>query len=277
VIAIDGDQMIYSSGFAAESEPLSHALHLIKKKVEQITRDCDDPDYKIFIKGKGNFRDEVPEYKGTRSARKPSHFGDITRYMIEVLGAEQVNGMEADDKVSILLYQDFLANGGDQDECRVIVSSPDKDLKNTPGWHYNPTSRERFWVSELQATRHFCYQLLVGDNCDNIKGLPNLPKWIKDDAGIRGKGVGPVTAKKLLSTVSTAFDSLALVTFLYYQWGYSEGQSEKVTKEYFQEQGMLLWMLRDYDEIFTLDTIGAEHDEGYRQYLEGSKFKARGE
>lgn len=272
MIAIDGDQMIYASGFAAEGEPLSHALHLVKKRVEQIKADCDNSEYQLFIKGKGNFREEVPEYKGTRVGKKPSHFDDITRYMVEVLGAQKVDGMEADDKVSILLYQDYLENHGNPDLCQVIVSSPDKDLKNTPGWHYNPTTREKFWVSHLQATRHFCFQMLMGDTVDNIKGLPNLSDRTKEEFGIRTTGVGKATAKKLLSTVSTEFESLALVAYLYYCWG--EGrQTPEVTHEYFQEQAMLLWMLRDYDEVFTTDMIGDEHDEGYRRFLKGSPFQ----
>jgi len=272
VIAIDGDQMIYASGFAAEGEPLSHALHLIKKKVEQVQLDCDDTDYQIFIKGKGNFREEVPEYKGTRSARKPSHFGDITRYMVEVLGAQQVNGMEADDKVSILLYQDYLEHK-DPDECRVIVSSPDKDLNNTPGWHYNPTRRSLTWISELQATRHFCYQMLMGDTVDNVKGLPSLPEEIKKLYGIKAQGVGPATAKKLLANVETAEDSLAFVCYLYHHWGADQGYDEAITHDYLQEQGMLLWMLRDYEEVFSTYLIEDSYAEGYRQFTKGGPFK----
>jgi len=275
-VVIDGDQMMYACGFAAEGEPLSHALHLVKKKVAEIQAASKAKSYELYIKGKGNFRDDIaPEYKGTRSARKPSHFEEIKRYMIEVLGAELVDGIEADDKVSILLYQDFLESEGDPSISRVVCASPDKDLLNTPGWHYNPNKGGLFWVSELQAIRHFCYQLLMGDSVDNIKGLPYVPNEIKDAYGLKSNKVGAATARALMQFPSSEQESLAFVIFLYLFWGSEALEYAGDAMDYFMEQARLLWMLRGDDEHFTREAFDDEFNLGIRWYetaVESSKF-----
>ena len=53
-----------------------------------------------------------------------------------------------------------------------IICSIDKDLNNTPGWHYNWKSDNIYFVEKLTATRTFYKQILTGDmSVDNIPGL----------------------------------------------------------------------------------------------------------
>ncbi len=243
---IDAEQMIYACGFASKGEPLSHTLKLIKNKIEEIIKHSGADTYQVYIEGKGNFREEIAftkGYKANRKAEKPPTFEDCKEYMRNVWGAIEVEGMETDDQVSILLYENFAL--GLQD---VILSSPDKDLKNTPGWHYYPATKEKVWISENQAMRHFCFQLLTGDGVDNIPGLPYTSANTRAVYGIRKtKGCGKVSAKKILAESATWEIALEDVVVAYLSWGEEEGMSEVQTLEYFMEQARLLWMVRELD------------------------------
>jgi 5'-3' exonuclease len=254
-IVIDADQMVYSCGFAAEGEPISHTLKLLKNAVNQILKDTSADKYELFISGTGNFREELDfEYKSSRTGRKPSSYEDARTYLKDNWGAVEVDDMEADDTVSIALWKDYVGNKGDKNLCDVILSSPDKDLNNTPGWHYNPRSREIKWVSEEQAHRHFCYQLLRGDPVDTVKGLPYCTQDVVDKYGLGRwalKGCGEKTAKEIMNSLKgcTKDQQLNAVASIYTKWGRAEEMSESQTYDYFVLQGCLLWMVRELDEI----------------------------
>lgn len=247
-LIMDFDQAIYACGFAAEGEPLSHALQLIKHAIKKRIEATRVDSHEIYIEGEGNFRDSIAftePYKGSRPARKPKHFNDIRKYLIETKGAKQTEGAETDDVVSMLLYKDFIKAEGDKDKCTVLLSSPDKDLNNTPGWHHNPRTDEVKWISDSQAMRHFYFQLLTGDSTDNIPGLPDLAPIQKHLYSIKHKGVGKVTAKKILKSAAGLADPEGVVYQCYKDWGNSVGMSETQTRDYLEEQGRLLWMARD--------------------------------
>lgn len=252
-VVVDADQMIYSCGFATEGEPLSHALNLVKKKLSEIQTKCKADSLTVYIGGKGNYRDDVAftkTYKGTRLSRKPAHYEDIREYLIDVWDAVKTDGIETDDVVSILLYEDYKANDGIPEECEVICASPDKDLNNTPGWHYNYQKDRLYWVSDVQADRHFAYQMLTGDKVDNIPGLPYCTPSIIEEFGLSRaakRGCGEGSAKKIMAQVRGE-DPLYVVYRCYASWALAEG-AEKYYHEYVTEQGQLLWMLREKDDF----------------------------
>lgn len=247
-LVIDADQMIYACGFAAEGEPLSHALKLVKNKLEQIQEDCqfqDGDEMDLYVSGEGNFRDDITfDYKANRTSRKPTYYEEIKQYLIDVWGAKPCNGLEADDMVSSILWQDFKMGGEN-----VILCSPDKDLNNTPGQHYNPRTRELYWVTPEQAERHFYYQLLRGDPVDNIKGLPYCAEATIEKYGLRKssarKGCGEATAKKIMEEDNWIVNVLEA----YAEWGLQKGVSSDATLAYLEQQGQLLWMVREFDEF----------------------------
>lgn len=212
-VIIDGDQMVYSCGFASEGEPISHTLRLLRNKMEQIIADTGASEYELYLEGKGNFREALDwDYKGTRPNRKPASFDECKEYLQNVWNAKLVEGMETDDMVSIRLYE----SGTD-----TILSSPDKDLKNTPGWHYNPNKRDIFHVSEEQAERHFWFQMLMGDRVDNIKGLPYCATRTVDRLKLTKaarKGCGEATAKRIISGTSGAQEAREEVVRCYAEY-----------------------------------------------------------
>lgn len=249
-VVIDGDSIPYSVGFAAKGEPLAYVLATVKHALDNIMEESGCTERELYIKGSGNFRDDVAwskVYKGTRVSAKPPFFEEMIEYMKTHQGAIEVDGMEADDKVSILLWEDFVAWHGDRDRCQLVLSSADKDLKNTPGWHHNPRTKELYWVSTMQASRHFSYQMLAGDRVDNIPGLPVITGEIATKYGVTGGKCGEARAKKLMQTCKDGGTSL--VYDCYISYGESQGWSESQTREYITEQGKLLWMTRKLDAV----------------------------
>lgn len=255
-LVMDFDQAIYACGFATEGEPLSHATFLIDKKIEAALKETKAATYRLYLHGEGNFREDIAttvKYKGTRFDRKPSSYDDLRQYVDEKYDVSFINGMEVDDAVSILLWKDYESTAGDPEKANIILSSPDKDLNNTPGWHHNPRVGVVKWIDNTQAFRHFCFQMLTGDRVDSIPGLPDLPITYRIKHNLpRTKGIGEVTAKKLLQSSKGMYassNSLATVFDAYMEWGlYCEAMSESQIKEYALEQGRLLWMTRELDE-----------------------------
>lgn len=119
-VLIDADQIIYATGFAAKGEPVSHALSTVKAVLKRIQEECNADERKVYIKGKGNFREDIATTRGYKAHRKvtdkPDHYDAIYNYLIEHQDAIPCDGMEADDMVSILLYRDYVDCGGEDDD-----------------------------------------------------------------------------------------------------------------------------------------------------------------
>ena len=189
------DWAIYNAGFAAdkqakdtygeesylENDYKMWALGNLKACVQTILDRFPDRKYaRLFIGGKGNYRDAVAKiqpYKGNRDkAHRPKYYEELRLYLVERFGAEYSHGREADDEVSIIQFSN-------PDKSTVIVSY-DKDLKNTPGWNYNPVKKELTYISKKEADLNFIGQIPTGDSTDNIRGI---------------KGFGPKSLIKLRS------------------------------------------------------------------------------
>jgi len=250
-VIIDADQIPYACGFSCEGEPLSHALQMAKKAMQKIIADTEADEYEVFIAGEGNFREDVAVtqgYKAQRTTPRPEHWEGVRNYLKEQWGATEVDDMEVDDHVSILLWGDFIKGGS-----TLILSSGDKDLNNTPGMHYNPRTRKKYWVTRRQATRHFWYQMLAGDKVDNIPGLPNGTESLVELYPTLTrhvlKGFGDKSAKRVLEhSVSEESAVVAGIT-CYVHWAKDAGLEFSEMLEYITEQGQLLWMVRELDDL----------------------------
>jgi len=178
---IDADIICYRVGFASEDASEEVCLGRVTKLVNEIVYQelkCDD--YKAYITGKGNYRNDIAvtePYKGNRKdAKRPVHY-DAIRKHLQRLGAELVEGSEADDAVAT----EATKTGG-------WIVSIDKDLDQVAGWHYNFVKHEEYYVTEEEGLRNLFTQVLTGDRTDNIIGL---------------KGIGPKKAEKLLKDCKT--------------------------------------------------------------------------
>jgi len=195
---IDSDSLVYAVGFAVQNpdgtvEPLDHVLATVRRSVKNIIDNVPHTGYSLYLTGRDNFRMELfPEYKANRTAAKPQMYWAIRTYLEEMWQATVVNGMEADDAVSIAITEDPTS----------CVVSMDKDLLTVPGLHLNPRKLDQgvFEVSEDEAMVVFYRQLLTGDTSDNVPGVGNISKELKEKYGIPPgrRGFGPASAEAVI-------------------------------------------------------------------------------
>ena len=219
---LDSDIICYRVGFASEDVEEKFALSRVSELVHEVVfvqLECKD--YKAYITGKGNFRNEIAvtePYKGNRKdMKKPIHYDAIRKHLVEKLGAVLIEGMEADDAIAI-----EATNMGDQ----AIIVSIDKDLDQVAGLHYNFVKQELYEVTPEEGILNFYKQILTGDRVDNIIGI---------------KGVGPVKAAKLLKDCKTEKEMFDVCVKAYNDDG-QDGVARAT------ENGNLLWLLRDKDK-----------------------------
>ena len=201
--------------------PLKNALSNLKTYMNKIIDHPECTTYEVFIGGTGNFRYDVdPTYKQDRDPMgKPLHLSAMKDYMVKKYGAHRCDGMEADDVVSIHIGYDLKNN------CIVSV---DKDLRNTPGWHFNPDKLTLDYITESEADLNFYRQLLMGDSTDGIVGIA---------------GYGKAASTRILPVAMPPEDMCAVVWEHYKLKGYD--------MDYFVQQGRLLWMLREEGIMWT--------------------------
>lgn len=220
--------------------------------------------YKVYLTGKGNYREDVAtiqKYKGNREfTEKPYWFYNVRAYAIS-LGAVVVDGNEADDACSVVAYRGYLQN---PTKPTTVCVSVDKDLLNTPGYHFNPDKNEEpVLVEPLQGDRSFYQQLLKGDKqTDNIPGCQGLSKITSAKYGLRKIAtIGDKGAEGLLADCNTPVEMYERCYEVYRDW-YSEQEGwdsetntyqykswdgkdiERTVDEIMKEQADLLWMQR---------------------------------
>lgn len=209
--------------------------HRIGKDISRILFSTSSTDYRLFLSGSNNFRNELATllpYKGNRPSEKPYHLETI-REEFRWQGAETIDWLEADDLLSInsFLFPD------------TVICSSDKDLKTVPSLNYNITTGSIEQVSEDKARYNFYYQLLLGDAVDNIPSPYQL---------------GPVSAKHILENLPGLSDKDYLEKIIpayrfflrskdkdgNYKTKWYNGQE---VKDVLFEIGNLLWMRRTSD------------------------------
>jgi len=216
-------------------------IHWMRLQLFKILEDLQTKDMRLFLTGDNNFRFKlatIQPYKGHRDKEdRPYWYDELRKYLVDEWDAEIVDGMEADDKLGIVQYEDYNQaccvadyRFGPDAHTNTIISTIDKDLNMIPGWHYNFVKEERYWVDEHEALLNFYSQLLTGDVSDNILGIPK---------------VGPKTAEKLLVYCETEKEMYNVVRQCYQQ---NVDKFTPLTKlsidEIIRENGKLLWIRR---------------------------------
>lgn len=132
------------------------------------------------------FRNEVYKYapyKGTRNREikdwKERFEPVIKDYLTNEWGFITIPDMEADDILCVC------AERYSELERNWIILSPDKDLRQIAGLHYDYKKEGAipYRVTEEEAHKLFWISMLTGDNSDNVCGIP---------------GIGPVKAEAML-------------------------------------------------------------------------------
>ena len=226
-LLIDGDPIVYRIGFACQmkdketgevtAEPTPYTLYSCKAFVNGILNNTNCDTYKIFLSGKNNFRYKIREdYKANRTdAEKPVHYKLVKDYLIKQYKAQIVDGMEADDALSLSQTDD------------TVIATVDKDLLMVEGKHYNYVKETWQDVTAEEGEQFFYKQMLTGDKVDNIIGI---------------HGIGEKKATKLLNnTPREEWDKV--IIDLYLKEFNPDGFQRAV------ENAHLLWMLRKNKQV----------------------------
>lgn len=234
---------MYRAGFGAQMRgkdvPASHSLHncrsIIRKQIKYLREFFPVEQVTIFLSSddKSNFRYDVATtqvYKGNRvNSEKPVHYKEMKEFMIRKFNAVVVSGQEADDEMGIWAQEDV---------DKYIIVSADKDMRMTPGWHWEMSDRPPYFVTDpgfLQLERRranrpklfgtglawFYAQVLMGDRADHIPGIP---------------GIADVGAYNILKNCTTEEEYKKVVEATYKQ--------EKLSLERLKEVKELLWIRR---------------------------------
>jgi len=222
VILIDGDIVAYRCAYKSQEDREEYAAYSAGSYLSELISHLyilleDEPEYRVFLTGKGNFRNEYAVTAGYKEHRKekekPEHLEAIRQYLISDWEAVVSNNEEADDLIAIAMTE----------HPESIIVSIDKDFDQLPGLHYNPNKGQLYNVSPEDAIKFLYEQILTGDRADNIIGI---------------KGVGPVKAKKALEDCVTEQQMYDVCVEMY-------GGTERVI-----ENARLLYLRRTEGEIW---------------------------
>jgi len=226
IALVDSDIIAYRIAFACKDDDgktakrslNSYLTDILLIGVDNTYSGCYADEWKLYLTGKNNFRLDIATtavYKGNRTAPKPAHLPTLRKYLVDEWGAVVVDGQEADDAIAI---------EATKLQSNFVIASVDKDLDQIAGWHYNFVKKVGYNITPEEGMYRFYKQILTGDSADNIIGI---------------KGVGPVTADKLLSE---ATDEMEMYSICLEQY---EGNEERVI-----ENARLLWLRRYEDELW---------------------------
>lgn len=158
---IDADIIGYRIGFTTQdtSEEIAHVR--TDELIRRIVHQTEAKDYQCFLSGEDNFRYKLyPEYKANRTGKpKPIHLESIREHIVRYHNGKVCNGWEADDELTM----EHTARGETS-----ILASIDKDLLQSPGWHFNFVKEAVTYVTPLDGLRAFYAQIIAGDGADNI-------------------------------------------------------------------------------------------------------------
>ena len=264
LVIIDSDSLCYANAFAVEEKDAEGNVHVVEngekflrskinKSIEKIVQDTGATDYKLFLTGKGNFREDnigdVPTlYKANRAnMRRPILLQEARQYLIDEFNAIGVEGMEADDVVCI--EQQHCINE-DIDSC---IAHIDKDINQQEGWHYRweifGKPSEMYFVTKEEGLRNLYVQALVGDKVDNIMYYHDV-----DGSGTWKKnyGLGQKTAEKYLAVHQTEKEMYDAVVncYLSHPKFIRKDTGVQTTEMDLYMNMMMLYMLRYFDDYW---------------------------
>jgi len=177
---IDADSIIYVVAYAFRDIPQSDPLlvtNTCDSYIKRILRDTKATHYLGSFSHDHSFREQVYQYAPYKGNRPPKPEWIIKwkpiiiKHCVDKWGfIAPVWPLEADD---IICGVSCITTAAD-----VIICSPDKDLKQISGNHFNykkPLEGIKN-IDPFTANENLWKQVLIGDSGDNIKGVPGVGK-----------------------------------------------------------------------------------------------------
>lgn len=206
-LVIDADVTLYRAAFLAEEEikwaddvwtihtNMNEAKANVEDQIYSICKTLNSKDFILAFSDRSTFRHEMwPAYKGNRKTkRKPLGISDLKAWMCDKFPSVIYPRLEADDVCGILCTED---------PDNTVAVSIDKDFNTLPITWYNTNDDTLKTITKGEADFFHLVQSLTGDSTDGFDGI---------------KGVGPMTARKLLhkkgnlwKTVVSAYEDKGL-------------------------------------------------------------------
>lgn len=142
--------------------PLIHYHLRVDAAISRILTLSKCNDYLVCLSGKNNFRYNLATlkpYKGNREKSNPPIYLEEIRTLFKAdYNFEMNDNNEADE---LLVYHS-------KKNPESVICSSDKDLRTVPGINYNIGTRVLKYISKEEAKRNWYYQILLGDDTDNI-------------------------------------------------------------------------------------------------------------
>jgi len=184
VCIMDSDSIIFYVCHQKKEEP-EKSLEEIKQKLDLWLLDIFGKTYSthyiMYLTEGLSFRKEIfTEYKANRKDKeKPKYFNEIKEYLKEKYKASSYPKLEADDLCVITKNyfqkeEDKTALYKESNPWEVFISSPDKDLLNLEGEHYDYRKGEWKFTTDDEALYYLFGSMLWGDSGDNVKGIPGV-------------------------------------------------------------------------------------------------------
>jgi hypothetical protein len=168
-------------------------IQFVERATQAVTKDYI---YLFSGKTKDNYRSAVAcvkKYKGSRKyvdgVPLEGHYRDaVEMYIKDNYNYYREPTLEADD-LCVMAHTEG-----------TYIYSHDKDLRMSPGIHYDLKLKKFYLTSEDEGFRILMKQTLMGDNVDNIAGVDKI---------------GPVSAAKLIDACVTKQECISVVTRTY--------------------------------------------------------------
>lgn len=240
VLAVDGDIIAYKTAAVCEDHFEGACEAIVDSTLREIATDTGISAMRIYLSGERNFRYDVAvtkPYKGNRATMvRPQYLETTKQYMADKYGAVRVDGYEADDAIAT----DMTVNGA-------VHCGIDKDILQVAGEHYNYIKKEWTTITPDDAELILYRQILMGDNSDNVPGLPR---------------VGEKKAADAITCVETAMmDAMDLYKYICF-----DKMPDVDPMTYFIEQSALITMVKDV-KLHCIDfgtfTVVDGRDEGF--------------
>lgn len=164
----DGD-----GGVTQYARELSYVTDQVDQCIGELKLKLKADEMVICLTDKVNWRNSVlPSYKENRKgSMKPLLLGAVKEYLASEYTSYIKPTLEADDVMGILATHPTLIKG------KKVIVSIDKDMKQIPGWLFNPDKDSKPQVVEASDGDYFHYfQTLTGDPVDGYSGCPKIGK-----------------------------------------------------------------------------------------------------
>lgn len=198
ITLIDGDTIPWIVAYNhREKDDTDAALKNVDEFVRSLLNATSCSKYAGFLGGTPCFRYDIAKHKPYKGGRPspPDWYvkwgGVMKAFLRDEWNFQVVNGIEADDAVSIAQYR-LMGEG-----LNSVICGGDKDLLTIPGNHYSLRTHKRRYIDEEEAHKILCAQMLTGDAIDGIEGV---------------KGIGKVGAQKIVDAHDNGLDlSIAII------------------------------------------------------------------